>query len=172
MTNRITHLARLSMLLALATVIHSLEQLLPITVVWFRFGFANIIGLAALELYGFRAALMVTVGRVFLGSLVSGLFGSPAFLLALSGGFLAILMMGLVHRLNGGIFSEVGISVCGAVMHNCGQLAMAYLVVIRNEGIVLFLPVMLITAAITGVLNGLAARVFVNRLRRIQSSLP
>ena len=44
MTDRVVKLARLALLLALATVIHTAEGLLPITFVWFRFGFANIIG--------------------------------------------------------------------------------------------------------------------------------
>ena len=54
MTDRVTKLSRLALLLALATVIHTAEAFLPITVVWFRFGFANIIGLATLYLFGFK----------------------------------------------------------------------------------------------------------------------
>jgi heptaprenyl diphosphate synthase len=171
MTDRLVKLSRLAMLLALATVIHTAEQLLPITVVWFRFGFANIISLVTLELYGFRAALLVTLGRVFLGSLLSGLFGSPAFLLALSGGTCAIAVMGLVWRINGGFLSEVGISVCGAVTHNCVQLGVAYLVLIRSEGVLLLLPLMLVAAGVTGLLNGLAARFLLRRLRMMQAAV-
>ena len=61
----------LALLLALATVIHTAEAFLPVTVGWLRFGFANIIGLATLYLYGFKDALVVTLGRIFLGSLAS-----------------------------------------------------------------------------------------------------
>src|SRR4030042_4573714 len=101
MTDRVQKLARLALRLALATVIHTAEGLLPITVLWFRFGFANIIGLATLYLFGFKAALFITIGRIFLGSLISGLFGSPAFVLSLAGGTCAIPAMGLVHSLFG-----------------------------------------------------------------------
>lgn len=167
MTGRVQKLARLALLLALATVIHTAEGLLPITVLWFRFGFANIVGLATLYLFGFKAALFVTIGRIFLGSLASGLFGSPAFSLSLAGGTCAILAMGLVHRLFGRVFSEIGVSLVGAVAHNLAQLMVAYLLLVRNEGIFLLLPLMLLTAVATGFLNGLAARFLIGHFRTL-----
>jgi len=166
MTDRVSHLARLGLLLALATVIHTAEAFLPITVAWFRFGFANIIGLATLYLFGFKDALLLTLGRVFLGSLLSGLFGSPAFVLSLSGGVCAIVAMGFIHRISGRVFSEVGISMTGAVFHNLGQLAAAYLIIIRNEAIFLLLPILLVAATATGFINGLAARFFIRHFQK------
>lgn len=167
MTDRVQELARLALLLALATVIHTAEAFLPVTVGWFRFGFANIIGLATLYLYGFKDALVVTLGRIFLGSLASGLFGSPAFILSLAGGTSAILAMGLAHRLGARVFSEIGISVIGAMVHNVAQLTAAYLILIRNEAVLLLLPVMILAAVATGFINGLAARFFIRHFRRI-----
>jgi len=159
--------ARLAMLLALATVIHTAEALVPVTMVGIRFGFANIIGLATLYLFGFRDALVVTLGRIFLGSLAAGLFGSPAFLLSLAGGTSAVLAMGLAHRVGARALSEVGVSVAGAVFHNAAQLAAAYVVLIRNDGILLLLPLMIVAATATGFVNGLAARFFVRHFRRV-----
>ena len=167
MTDRVQELARLALLLALATVIHTAEAFLPVTVGWFRFGFANIIGLATLYLYGFKDALVVTLGRIFLGSLASGLFGSPAFVLSLAGGLSAILAMGLAHRFGARAFSEIGISVIGAMAHNVAQLVAAYLILIRNEAVLLLLPLMIITAVGTGLVNGLAARFFIGHFRRV-----
>ena len=167
MNDRVYELSRLSLLLALATAIHTAEAALPVTVVWFRFGFANIIGLATLYLLGFKDALIVTLGRIFLGSLMSGLFGSPAFILSLAGGTSAIVVMGLAHRLGGRVFSEIGVSVLGAVFHSLGQLLAAYFVIIRNEGVFLLLPLMLAAATVTGFLNGLAARFFIRRFKKV-----
>jgi heptaprenyl diphosphate synthase len=167
MTDRIHELARVALLLALATVIHTVEAFLPVTFVWFRFGFANIIGLATLYLFGFRDAAVVTLGRIFLGSLATGMFGSPAFLLSLSGGVCALLAMGLVFRFGAGLFSEIGVSLAGATAHNVAQLVAAYLIVIRSEGIFLLLPLMMLTAVVTGYLNGLAARFLVNHFQRV-----
>lgn len=171
MNDRVQKLARLALLLALATAIHTAEAFLPVTVVWFRFGFANIIGLATLYLFGFRAALFVTLGRVFLGGLASGLFGSPAFMLSLAGGLCAILAMGLAWRLFGSLLSEIGVSLVGAVAHNVAQLGVAYLVLIKNPGIFLLLPLLLLTAAVTGVINGLAARFFISQFRQVTRAM-
>ena len=167
MTDRVRKLARLALLLALATVIHNAEALLPVTFLWFRFGFANIIGLATLELFGFKDAVLVTLGRILLGSLAYGLFASPAFVLSLAGGACAILVMGLAHYCGERVFSEIGISVSGAVAHNIAQLIVAYLLVVRNEGILLLLPVLLLTAAASGVINGVAARIFVLHFKKV-----
>jgi heptaprenyl diphosphate synthase len=160
MTDRVQRLARLSLLLALATVIHTMESFLPLTFVWLRFGFANIIGLSTLYLFGFQDALFLTVGRVFLGSLASGLFASPAFFLSLSGGIIAILAMGMVQQFGNKRFSEIGVSLIGALAHNLAQLTVAYLLLIRNEGVFLLLPWMLVASLGTGILNGLATRYF------------
>jgi heptaprenyl diphosphate synthase len=168
MTDRVAKLTRLAMLLALATVIHTAEGFLPITFVWFRFGFANIIGLATLELFGFKDALLITLGRVFLGSLAYGLFGSPAFMMSLCGGICAILAMGFVYRFGTRFFSEIGISVSGAVAHNVAQLTVAYFLLIRNEGILMLLPLLLVAATITGFINGVAARFLVKHLRSLE----
>ncbi len=169
MTDRVLKLSRLALLLALATVIHTAESFLPVTVVWFRFGFANIIGLATLYLFGFKDALFITLGRIFLGSLATGLFGSPAFLLSLAGGLSAILTMGLAYRLGSRFFSEIGISLIGAVAHNSAQLVVAYFILVRNRGIFLLFPMMLVAAIVTGFLNGLAARFFIRHFKKISA---
>lgn len=158
--------ARLALLLALATVIHTAEAFLPVTVVWFRFGFANIIGIATLYLFGFADAIFVTIARVFLGSLVTGLFGSPAFLLSAAGGGCSILIMGLAFRFGGGILSEVGVSVLGALVHNVAQLVTAYALIVRNEGIFVLLPLLMVTSVVTGCLNGIAARFLIAHFRK------
>ena len=168
MTDRVVKLARLALLLGLATVIHTAEAFLPITFVWFRFGFANIIGLATLELFGFKDAVFITLGRIFLGSVAYGLFGSPVFILSLSGGTCAILAMGIIYSFGTRVFSEIGISVTGAVAHNMAQLAVAYFLLVRNEGILVLLPVLLLAAAATGFINGLAARFFVKQFRSLE----
>ena len=170
MTERIQRLSRLALLLALAVVIHTAEAFLPLTVVWFRFGFANIIGLATLYLFGFKDALLLTLGRILLGSLTTGLFGSPAFLLSLSGGTCSIMAMGLLHKYCSRTFSEIGISLVGAVCHNMAQLGVAYLVLVRNEAILIVMPLMILAAAITGFINGLAARFFIQHFKKLSTA--
>lgn len=167
--SRVRKLARLALLLALATVMHTVESLLPLNVLWFRFGFANIIGIVTLYLFGFKDAFLLTVGRIFLGALAAGLFGSPAFILSFAGGTTAILAMGIVHRYASRLFSEVGISVIGAVCHNLAQLTVAYLILIKSEGLLLILPLMILASLGTGVLNGIAARFVIGHFRKMDA---
>ena len=166
MNERVLKLARLSMLLALATSIHSLEALAPVTLGWFKFGFANIVGLTTLLMFGFKDAFYVTTGRIFLGSLISGTLGSPAFFLALSGGIVSIVLMGLASLINRRHLSEIGLSVIGAVSHNMAQLCAAYLIIVRNDTIFLLAPFMILAATATGFINGLACRHLTTSLER------
>ncbi len=172
MNDQTVRLARVGMLLALAVVIHSAEAMLPVTVLWFKFGFANIIGLATLYLFGFRYAIFVTVGRVFLGSLLTGLFGSPAFLFSLGGGVASIFAMGGVKKIGGNAFSLIGVSVVGAVTHNAAQLFVAYTLIIRNEAVLYLLPFMLGAALGTGIINGIAARYLIRHFEQAQAFPP
>lgn len=171
MNEEVIKLARVGMLLALAVVIHTVEAMLPLTVLWFRFGFANIMGLATLYLFGFKYALIVTLGRIFLGSLLTGMFGSPAFLLSLSGGLSAILVMGLAKAISRERFSEIGVSILGAVTHNVAQLYVAYAILIRNEAILYLLPLMLAAALVTGCINGIAARFLIRLFKSADTRL-
>ncbi|MFH0957146.1 MAG: Gx transporter family protein [Pseudomonadota bacterium] len=164
-TDRTKKLSRLGMLLALATAIHSLESLVPFSIGWFRFGFANIIGLATLYVFGFRDAFLITAGRILLGGLISGQFGSPGFLLAASGGLSSIMTMGYIRKLTGEFFSEPGISVIGAVTHNLAQLLVVYVLLVKNDSILLLAPAMILAAIGSGLVNGIAAKFLINRMR-------
>jgi heptaprenyl diphosphate synthase len=169
--DKLRRLTTEAMLLALAVVVHTIEAMLPVTVGWFRLGLANIVGLSTLYILGFRSAMFVTIGRIFLGSLISGQLGGPGFVLALSGGVLSMAGMGLAHRFAGKFLSPVGVSVVGALLHNAGQLAAAFFVNKTNDAVIFLVPVMIVAGIITGVVNGLAARVFVARILRGRSGL-
>ncbi len=167
MTDRTGKLSRLAVLLALATAIHSLEALIPFTVGWFKFGFSNIVGLATLYIFGFKDAVLLTIGRILLGGLISGQFGSPGFLLASAGGISSMIVMGGAHRLAGRRLSEIGVSVLGAVSHNMAQLWVAYIMLVKNENILLLAPIMIIAAIGTGVINGLAGKFLIKRMKSL-----
>jgi heptaprenyl diphosphate synthase len=77
--------------------------------------------------------------------------------------------MGVAHRLGSRFFSEIGISIIGAVAHNAAQLVVAYFILVRNQGIFLLFPMMLLAAMATGFLNGLAARFFIRHFKKVSS---
>ncbi len=163
--DRVQRISRLALLVSLATVIHIGEAMIPVTALWFRFGFANIITLSALWLYGFKDALAITIGRVFVGSLLSGTFATPAFMLSFTGGLLSVCAMGIAFRFGSRVFSEIGVSVIGAVSHNFGQILVAYYLIVRTEGILTLLPLLIVMSVITGSINGLGARFLIEQLK-------
>jgi heptaprenyl diphosphate synthase len=158
--------AFISSLVAMAVVIHSVEMFIPSPSPWLRFGFANIIALTAIALFGLRVGLMVTILRVFLGTILMGTFLTPAFVLGMGGGIGSTLVMGIAHRQFKATFSLVGISVMGAYTHNSVQLALVYLLFIRHSEVFYVLPILLLFGILTGILNGIAATYLTSHLAR------
>jgi heptaprenyl diphosphate synthase len=158
--------AFISSLVAMAVVIHSVEMFIPSPSPWLRFGFANIIALTAIAMFGLRVGLMVTVLRVFLGTILVGTFLTPAFILGMGGGIGSTLVMGIAYRQFKVLFSLVGISVMGAYTHNIIQLVIVYLLFIRHSEVFYVLPVLLLFGILTGILNGIAATYLTTHIAR------
>lgn len=154
----------LALFIALAVALHTFEALLPNPLPWFRIGLANILALTALYIYGIRALWIVSLARILVGSLILGTLFSPGFLLSLSGGLLATLLMSLGYWLWQPKIGPVGVSVLGALGHVSGQLLIAWLLIIRHPSIWMLLPFFLLFALISGMVNGLAADLLIKFL--------
>ena len=158
---------RIALLSAYAIGIHALESLLPSPIPWMRLGLANVITVIALMLYGFRTAMLVTLVRVLLSSLLTGTFPGPAFILSLGGGVSSTLAMGLAASVCQRLFSAVGLSIIGAFFHNMAQLVLAYFFVIqRIEAVLFIMPVITLIGTLTGTLNGLVAAMVIGSLKK------
>ena len=150
-----THrLVFLALLVAVGTALHLVEALLPIPLPLpgVKLGLANMVTLMAIYLYGFRDGLTVALLRVLLGSLLGGVFLSPAFLLGVTGAVGSTIVMALLVRYTK-CFSAIGISMAGAVGHNIGQLLAASLL-LQSTAIIFYLPVLLLTGIPTGLFTG------------------
>ena len=156
----------LALFIALAVALHTLEALLPSPVLGLRLGFANILALTALYLYGARAAWIVILARIFIGSLLLGNLFSPGFLLSLCGGLVAMSMMSGAKTLFGHFISPIGVSVLGAVGHIAGQLLVAWLILIRHGGLWNLFPVFVLFAMATGIANGWATVLLLDTLKK------
>ena len=154
----------MALFIALAVALHTFEALLPNPLPWFRIGLANILALTALYIYGIRALWIVSLARILVGSLILGTLFSPGFLLSLSGGLLATLLMSLGYWLWQPRIGPVGVSVLGALGHVSGQLLIAWLLIIRHPSIWMLLPFFLLFALISGMVNGLAADLLIKFL--------
>ena len=147
----------MALMVSVASGLFVLESLIPNPVPWFRLGLANIITLLAITWWGVREALIILVLRVFLGSLLAGRLFHPIFVLSLSGGVTATLVMALCSRFGKKVFSMIGISVCGALSKNVTQLIVAYLIYIRQISIFNLLPIFLSASLFAGLLIGFIA---------------
>jgi len=112
-------IARLGMLLALATTLHIFEAQLPsLPIPGAKIGLANLVSLFALYVWGFREALLLAVMRQLVGSLVTGTLFTPAFAFGLAGGLLSVAVMALFLQVGGKLLGPVAISLAGATAHN------------------------------------------------------
>lgn len=153
-TRRVT---RLGFLAAAGTALFVLESLIPLPLPFLKIGLANISTLLALLTGGAGDALVVVTLRIIAGSLLTGSFLGPAFLIALPAGVTAAAGMSLTRALSGRLFGPVGLSLVGSSLHVVTQLAVVTLLYVRNDALLSLLPLLLLTALIGGVVVGVAA---------------
>lgn len=149
MAKRIAYSA---MLVALAMVFSYVEILIPFSfgIPGIKLGLANLVVLTGLYFLKPIQVAEISIIRIVL---VSFLFGNMASLIySLAGGILSFLVMLLLIKCKG--FSAVGISAAGGVSHNVGQLIVA-MCVVENINIIYYLPVLMITGLVTGILIGI-----------------
>lgn len=156
---------RIALLSAYALALHGFESLIPLPIPWLRLGLANIITLTTLVIYGFKAAMMVTLIRVILASIFTGTFLGPGFILSFGGGVSSTLAMGLIFSTLPRLFGPVGFSLVGALFHNLAQLSLAYVLFIqRIEPILIVSPVILLIGTLTGGVNGVVSDLLIKNL--------
>lgn len=156
--------ARMAILVGMASVLHAVEALIPVPHVLpgAKLGLANTVALYAVFRLGLKDALMISILRTFLGSLISGTFLNVSFYLSTGGAVVSTAVMYLVRRVRGESLSPVGVSVAGAAGHNVTQLLLASLI-LRTTGVFFYLPYLLLFAVPTGIFTGL----LVSRLVKI-----
>lgn len=160
-------MAVLAMFSAIALTIFMLESLIgPIVPIpGIKLGLANIVTLLVLALYGPKEALFVLIIRILLGSMFGGQMIS--FFYSLAGGFLCCLIMSVSNAFLHGKFLVLT-SMCGAAAHNVGQI-FAAIVITQSISVIAYLPVLMVSALITGCFTGLAAQAAVGRLRKLKN---
>ena len=152
-------------LAALAIVIHIAESALPTPMPGAKPGLANVVTIAALLLYGWRAAIWVSLLRVLVGSILIGSFLTPTFVLSLSGSVAAMAAVGLGYLLSARSLGPVGYCLLGAMAHMAGQFYVAYLLFIPHPALFRLLPVLMTLAVCFGLLSGLIVNAMMPRLQ-------
>ena len=153
-------LALLGILTAGAIVIGIIESFIPsIGVPGVKLGLANIVILIILYELGILEAILVDLLRVLVVGLIRGTFLSMGFFMSLTGAAFSIGIMILFYLLIKK-FSIIGVSVIGAVFHVIGQILIA-IIYLGTVYVLYYLPIILVSSVITGVLVGLVAQLVI-----------
>lgn len=160
--------AYLGMFTALAMILSYVESLFPAFygIPGVKLGLANSMSLVMLYLIGVPGAFAVSVIRVVLSGFLFGSLFSIAY--SLAGAVLSIVIMALMSRMR--FFSVTGVSMCGGMAHNIGQLLVAVFLV-DNLNLFYYLPVLLLSGLLTGLVVGLLSAEILKRLPDAPDSL-
>lgn len=165
MSERSKRIAYYALCIALAFVLSYLESLIPINigVPGIKLGLANLVVVTALYTMKPRDAFIISMVRILLSGLTFG--GVFSLVYSFAGGILSFAVMLLSKKSSR--LSALGVSVLGGSVHNIGQLAAAA-IVMENAGVFYYLPVLLLSGALTGTLTGLISQAVISRVERIK----
>ena len=157
--------AMLGLTIALAMIMSYIEALVPLSfaVPGIKMGLANIVIIFVLYKIGTKEAILVSLIRVILVSLLFSNVMAMAY--SIAGAVLSLSVMWLLKKTDK--FSFVGVSIAGGIMHNVGQIIMA-VILLGTEQIALYLPVLIITGTLTGVVIGIVSGLVINRFKTIR----
>lgn len=154
-------IALTGLLAALALIFAYVEVLVPFNagIPGIKLGLANLVPLIILYRLDARYAFAANLIRVFLaGLLFSGMFAA---LYSLAGCIASFTGMCLLKKTD--LFSVIGVSTAGGVLHNLGQLCIAMFAVSGLQ-LIHYMPVLLISGMIAGIIVGIGATILLDRL--------
>lgn len=150
---------------ALALIFSYVETLIPfqIGIPGVKLGLANLIIVIALYKMNLKETYMLSVTRVVLsGFIFANMF---SIIYSLAGGLLSLTVMALLKKKGG--FSIMGVSIAGGVFHNIGQLIVA-MIVVETFSVAYYVPVLLISGLVTGMVIGIVSGEMLKRLVNLQ----
>ena len=136
---------------------------LPIAVPGVKLGLANSVLLYSLYMLGIRQSVVLMLLKALLSWLIY--MNLSAMLYSLAGGVLSLVAMILVMRIRG--VSVIGVSALGAVFFNVGQILAAMLVLNTPQLLLTYLPVLMVSGVVTGVLTGMVAQTVMKHLKHL-----
>ena len=163
-SKRIKHMIQLTMLLSLGVIFHYVESFIELPAIpGVRLGFANIIGLICLYMFGTDDMVQINIGRVVFGSLLSGRIFSTSFYLSLSGVLLCSLVSAIAYKKTA--LSIFGVSILSSVMHGVGQI-LCVMYIYNTVNMIYYLPILMVCAIPTGLFTGYVAYLVLKHLKK------
>lgn len=148
------------LLVATVFVLNFVEKLIPIDTVLYgvKLGLANIVVLFALYKLSFVDSFIICILKI----LIAGFsFGGPVYLIYsfFGGVFSYLVMLFFKNRLN-----ILTVSILGSLFFNIGQILCAC-IMLSTMAIVSYLPFLMISGVITGLLTGIASDTAIKRIK-------
>lgn len=162
MMNHTKKLTTLAMMATFALILSYVESRIPalVAIPGVKVGLANIVVIFVLYKLGLKEAIVISAIRVFI---VAMLFGSPVSMIySLAGAVLSLAVMFLLKKLTP--LTEVVVSVCGGVMHNVAQIAVASVILDTNV-VVYYLPFLVLSGTLAGIAVGVAGALLIKRVK-------
>lgn len=163
--NKTFRIIILGLFVAQSLVLYVVEGFIPVPFIapGAKLGLANLITVIALyALPRKRDVCLILFLRILLSTAFAG--GINALLYSVSGALFSLLSMTLLQRT--GRFSLIGVSAAGGIFHNFGQLVVASMVV-ENIKIMLYLPILSVAGAGTGILIGITSVFTLRHLQKL-----
>lgn len=155
-----------AMLFSLALVLSILEGMLPplpYLPPGFKLGLSNVATMYALFFWGKKQAFTIAILK---SAFVFFTRGAMSGALSLGGGVVSLAVMVALAGLFKDKISYLMLSVCGAVCHNFGQLALLTLIMFNTYAL-WYSPVLFVAGVIMGCLTGTVLKVVMPALKRI-----
>lgn len=165
--NKTSKMVYISLLVAQALVLFIFERMIPVPFITpgAKLGLANIVIVIALyTLDNYKEVFLVIFLRLLLSTMFGGNLSSLMF--SLFGAVFSFLIMVVIKEVFKDKVSIIGVSSAGGVFHNIGQLLVAAYIV-KNIGVMLYLPVLSIAGIVTGIFVGITANFVVNHLKKL-----
>ena len=161
-THSAQRVALSGLLTSLMLVLGLIERQFPITaaIPGVKLGLANSVLLYSLYMLGTRQSIVLMLLKALMSWLIY--MNMNAMFYSLAGGVLSLLAMALMKRVAG--VSIIGVSALGAVCFNVGQILMAVWMLHTPQLLVTYLPVLMLSGVVTGVLTGMIARLVMKHL--------
>lgn len=158
-------IAFLGLSIAIALILSYIESQIPalIAIPGIKAGLPNLIIIVLLYKVGWKEAVVVSILRIFLVSLLFGNVQTMTF--SLAGAAVSLLSMILLKKL--GDFSCITVSIVGGVFHNVGQIITACLWTLTAQ-VAYYLPVLLVSGTLAGAVIGFISGILVKRLEKIK----
>lgn len=152
------------MLIALAFILSYIESMIPIPIPipGVKIGLANLVVLVGLYTMSAKDAFVLSMIRIILVGFTFGNLSTMMF--SFAGGILSWFLMVAFFKTKK--FSVTGISIVGGVAHNVGQILTAMWVV-DSSALLYYLPFLLISGAVMGVIIGIVGSILIKRISKI-----